>query len=278
METNAESVVEIWNPRIKTWRAEDVDHSMDIKMRKELFVRFLGVTNCIGFEEFIGEVPMEHIRSKGKRRLEIDDQEQLMISERRPAPPSSDLYLSALALHSASTSLPSSLTSSPFASFPPSPIFSELDLALMGAGSDSEMADIGSHSPGFSQPTPNTAPLEGTIPNYDQLWAHGYVHVPDARSWPVGMYARDMAWGLTKVCESRKGTEGRFSSVFPDVKWTKATFYRQRDAFFGSTVNEMDNCRLLGRSEGGLWTDWRTTSSGWAKVAEGRKGKASGGL
>jgi len=63
------------------------------------------------------------------------------------------------------------------------------------------------------------------------------------------MYARDMAWGLTKLKESRKNPEQRFRTVFPGVPFVKATFYRQLDAFFGSTVKEMEHCRALARGQ-----------------------------
>jgi hypothetical protein len=85
------------------------------------------------------------------------------------------------------------------------------------------------------------------------------------------MYARDMASGLTKLKESRKNPEQRFRTVFPGVPFVKATFYRQLDAFFGSTVKEMEHCRALARGAGGLWMDWRASSSGWKKVAERKK-------
>jgi hypothetical protein len=80
-----------------------------------------------------------------------------------------------------------------------------------------------------------------------------------------------MAWALTKLRESRKSPEQRFHSVFPGVLFVKATFYRQLDAFFGSTVKEMEHCRALAHSPGGLWIDWRVGSSGWKKVAERKK-------
>jgi hypothetical protein len=48
-------------------------------------------------------------------------------------------------------------------------------------------------------------------------------------------------------------------------------YYRQLDAFIGSTVTEIDQCRKLEWSLTGLWTNWRANSSGWAKVMDNRK-------
>ena len=69
--------------------------------------------------------------------------------------------------------------------------------------------------------------------------------------------------------------EGRFRKVFPGAKWVKATYYQQLDAFIGSTVKEIDQCRRLERYPSGLWTNWRGTSTGWEKVMASRKAKGS---
>jgi hypothetical protein len=111
----------------------------------------------------------------------------------------------------------------------------------------------------------------------DALWAEGYVHVPEGKTWPDGMYARDMAWGFTQLRMEKRDIKARFSVIFPGTKWVRATYYRQLDAFIGSTTNEIDECRKLGRTPSGLWTNWRGRSSGWAKVTESRKAKASSG-
>jgi len=55
MAINSGAVLEIWNPRTKTWDIEDVNHCMNIKGVPELLVRFLGVEDCPGFEWIIGE-------------------------------------------------------------------------------------------------------------------------------------------------------------------------------------------------------------------------------
>ena len=109
--------------------------------------------------------------------------------------------------------------------------------------------------------------------NYDILWAQGYVYVPEGKSWPDGMYARDMAWAFTEMRKECKDIKARFRKVFPGTNWVKATYYRQLDAFIGSTAREIDQCRRLGRSPTGLWANWRGNSSGWAKVTESRKAK-----
>jgi hypothetical protein len=131
----------------------------------------------------------------------------------------------------------------------------------------------------MSPPTSGSDELQShdTLFNLDDLWKQGFVNVPDNKTWPDGMYARDMAWGFTEMRKSHQDVEARFRSIFPGAKWVKATYYWQLDAFIGSTVKEIDQCQNLGRSLEGLWTIWRGNSSGWANIVESRKAKAPGG-
>lgn len=272
MQTDAASAIEIWNPRTKAWVMEDVDHSMNIKTLPELLIRFLGVTHCPGFENFIGEdantlAPLPI--NKGKRRLDFnsDDDHSSTPSRRRanpiwqapPTPFDPQLPLQA----SGSTS---SVMSSIFPSLPSSPFLFDSDFPW-----DVDMSDGSPPTSGSDEPY-----VDSLVTDYDSLWAQGYVHVPEGKPWPEGMYARDMAWGLTEIRKDRRDVRARFSKIFPGVTWAKATYYRQVDALFGSTVKEIDQCRKLGRSPTGLWSNWRAHSSGWAKVVEGRKPKPSG--
>jgi hypothetical protein len=57
-----------------------------------------------------------------------------------------------------------------------------------------------------------------------------------------------MAWVFTKLRQDRKDIEGHFCKifpVFPGAKWVKATYYRQLEAFTGSTVNKIEQCHRL---------------------------------
>lgn len=276
MGINAGAAVEIWSPHIKAWGLEDVNHSMNLKGQRELLVRFMGVTHCPGFKQLIGEVgdesPIVTI-GHSKRRFEMDAEEMSLLAEERRRVASNSLsHCHSPLLSSRSSSI--TPFSSPFplcSPFPLSPTSTELDLPLIFSTDELTMQDVRMDSPPDSLTIP-PAPTH-SVPNYDSLWTQGFVHIPDVQSWPSGMFARDMAWGLTKLKESRKDPEGRFRSVFPGVTYVKTTFYRQMDAFFGSTVTEMERCRLLTRGASGLWTDWRGSSSGWRKVAErGKKG------
>jgi hypothetical protein len=100
------------------------------------------------------------------------------------------------------------------------------------------MSNISTPPSTYDEPPPN-------IVNYNDLWIKGHVFVPEGRSWPDGMYTRNMAWAFTQLSRDRKDIEGRFCKVFPGVKWVKAMYYRQLDAFIGSTVTEIDQCRKL---------------------------------
>jgi hypothetical protein len=65
-----------------------------------------------------------------------------------------------------------------------------------------------------------------------------------------------MAWALTKLKEVQRDPDGHFCAVFLGVPFVKATFYQQLDAFFGSTIQEMEHCHTLNHGAGGLWMDW----------------------
>lgn len=67
MDTNTGTVVEIWNPHIKQWHTEDIDHSMSIKGWPELLIHFLGVMDCLGHKQLIGKE--EHV---GHMQLTVD--------------------------------------------------------------------------------------------------------------------------------------------------------------------------------------------------------------
>lgn len=270
MGINAGAAVEIWNPRTKVWAVEDVDHSMPIKGIPQLLVCFLGVVDCPGFTHLIGEDNNEGPVNTLKRRFDCmgdshldpvlrhyEDWKTLLMSGSQH---------SAQAGNAASAMVPSPLTS-----FPPSPVFSDFGLLPPDVQAEIEMSNISPPTSGSDEPQ-----SYGTLFDLDALWKQGYAHVPDNKTWPDGMYARNMAWGFTEMRKSRQDVEARFHSIFPRAKWVKATYYRQLDAFIGSTVKEIDQCRNLGRSPTGLWTTWRGNSSGWAKVMEGRKAKASG--
>ena len=70
MGINSGAVLEIWNPRTKSWCVEDADHCMNIMGMPELLVRFLDVKDCPHFEHFIGE-DIVSINNK-KRHLDIN--------------------------------------------------------------------------------------------------------------------------------------------------------------------------------------------------------------
>jgi hypothetical protein len=230
MGTNAGAAVEIWNPRTKAWVVEDVDHCMNIKSVPQLLIHFLGVTDCSGFSSIIREDKNMHIINKGKRHLDNDSE-----------PDSLSLHhaVSMQPLTQGSNSSPIT-TYSPLSSFPPSPVFSDFNLPL-----DVEMRDTSPATSGS-----DLSHCHNGMADYDALWAEGYVHVPEGKTWPDGMYARDMAWGFTQLRMEKRDIKAHFSVIFPGTKWVRATYYRQLDAFIGSTTNEIDECRKLGETDG----------------------------
>lgn len=121
---------------------------------------------------------------------------------------------------------------------------------------------------------PPTTPFQGQSPAYagfvddtllDELWATFRVYVPPGcanMSWPVGLYARDVAKGFTLMAAleaqaMRAGTEpdkgasskqprvpkdedlpAAFAQVFPGCKFVHATYYAQRAVWRKSTEQE----------------------------------------
>ena len=248
MGINAGAAVEIWNPRTKVWAVEDVDHSMPIKGIPQLLVRFLGVVDCPGFTHLIGEDNDEGPVNTLKRCFDcVGDSHLEPVLHHYEDLTWQTLLTTSGSQHSTQASnTASAMMPSPLTSFPPSPVFSNFSLLP-----DVEMSDISPPTSGSDEPQ-----SYGTLFDLDALWKQGCVHVPDNKTWPDGMYARDMAWGFTEMRKSHQDVEARFRSVFPGAKWVKATYYRQLDAFIGSTVKEIDQCRNLGRSPTGLWTTW----------------------
>jgi hypothetical protein len=274
MDTNAGAVVEIWNPHIKQWRAEDIDHSMSIRGQPELLIRFLGVTDCPGHKQLIGEEEyVGHVRltvERAKRRC--DNDEPPAFESRRPAPPA---WLPSPS--SSSLSLPDMSPSPYLSSLPlPSSSFTSMPSCSNQAFNAPSPSPDYEYSLFSSSTAPSPSPPTLSADTHDLLWHLGYTHVPESKgSWPAGMFARDMAWGLTRLREARGDVETRFKQVFPGATWVRATYYRHRDAFFSSTTTEIECCHLLPRSAGGLWLDWRAHSTGWKIVAD-KKRKGSG--
>jgi hypothetical protein len=130
MGTNTGSAVEIWNPRIKAWRLEDIDHSLNLKGQPELLIRFLGVKHCPGFNELIGETHEEHpvLRlDTRKHPLEVGSDDVKHVEACRIVISN---WLSPHHATGSSSTTPLSLpllSLSP-SSLSPSPIFSELGL------------------------------------------------------------------------------------------------------------------------------------------------------
>ena len=98
------------------------------------------------------------------------------------------------------------------------------------------------------------------------------IHTPENNGpWPSGMYAPDMAWVFTHLQGTCVDVETCFCQVFPGASWVKATYYQHKDAFFGSTFSEIEKCWSLPQSAGSLWANWKSTSTGWKKLAAKNK-------
>ncbi|KAJ7504090.1 hypothetical protein B0H11DRAFT_2187529 [Mycena galericulata] len=91
-------------------------------------------------------------------------------------------------------------------------------------------------------------------------------------TWPEGMYARDMAAAFRLLAGGKGSVPDRFKDVFGLADFPKGTWYQQQRAWKRSSQEERDSAMALPRTFNGLWTEWRTKSTGWAIVcAEKRR-------
>ncbi|KAJ7708478.1 hypothetical protein B0H14DRAFT_3903025 [Mycena olivaceomarginata] len=81
-------------------------------------------------------------------------------------------------------------------------------------------------------------------------------------TWPEGMYVRDMLTGFRLV--GSKNVADRFASVFGRT-FPHGAWYQQQRAWKYSSQEERDHAAQLPRTSDGLWSTWRSTSSGWAR-------------
>lgn len=116
-------------------------------------------------------------------------------------------------------------------------------------------------------PMVNPAPSD----NYDDLWRHGVVFTPSAqmKSWPHGIYARDMAMALAIIGDTVAGDDrvaSRFTLVFQGRPFKYATYQTQRAAWHKSTEEERRWIMERPRTREGLWTVCRKALSGWQQL------------
>ncbi|KAJ7891856.1 hypothetical protein B0H14DRAFT_3854936 [Mycena olivaceomarginata] len=105
------------------------------------------------------------------------------------------------------------------------------------------------------------------LANHDTLWATGRVlRTPDVGPWPEGVYAQDMvaAIGMIKPKTAVPIAE-RFEAVF-GREFPRSAWYQNLRAWKACEQDERDAAAGLPRSAAGLWTVWRSTTTGWAKV------------
>ena len=134
-----------------------------------------------------------------------------------------------------------SISLSPLSLMPSSPNFYSPGLPTTSLDDD----DAFSWTPISPLASPSSTP-NSPLDAYDLLWAMECDHVPEHNgSWPSGMYARDMAWAFTHLQGTCVDVEIHFRQVFPNAAWVKATYYRHKDAFYGSMSSEIKKCQSL---------------------------------
>ncbi|KAJ7870362.1 hypothetical protein B0H13DRAFT_2350456 [Mycena leptocephala] len=258
---------EIWiyDPDGRSFIHEDVNHVMEVSAHQVILARLKGVKNCPCIDEYIemhckkrlvtGASRRALPSTSLKRKFPSDSPgfppslktSQPLLLPRPSTPPSPSSSSSSPALHTSPPSSPS-----PF-SFPTLPISHHL-------------------SPDLVPPTPLP---HAAASNPDLLWKEGKVLVPSGfGAWPDGIYARDMARAFSFINSKSKPNTSlpeRLQSVFATSKFTKQTWYQQCNAWKACNQEERDAAADLPRTHEGLWTTWRMTTSGWAKVMQDKK-------
>jgi hypothetical protein len=139
MGTNQGAAVEIWNPCVKAWWLEDIDHSMSLKGWPELLIRFMDISYCPGSEQLLGETNENSpalTTNTNKHQLEVSSNDARDIEAHHII--ASSWLPPHLSWSSSIMPCPSPYQP-PFLAFPPSLIFLELDLAPSPNSSKHEM-------------------------------------------------------------------------------------------------------------------------------------------
>ncbi|KAJ7831640.1 hypothetical protein B0H13DRAFT_2679311 [Mycena leptocephala] len=226
----------------RCWDREDVNHVMSVSSGQVLLMRRLGVVRCPRLDEYILKYSPQHTTTRrslpaaaAKRKRHASatpDQPNKFV--RSSSPPTRPI-------------LPHTF-SAPLRRPPP-----RRDLSLPPPS------------------TPSSQPLTPIDP--DKLWVEGRVWTPaGCGTWPEGMYARDMAAAFRLIAVGKGSVPDRFKDVFGLDDFPKGTWYQQQRAWKRSSQEERDSAMALPRTFNGLWTEWRTKSTGWAIVcAEKRR-------
>ncbi|KAF7371583.1 hypothetical protein MVEN_00013700 [Mycena venus] len=233
----------------RCWDREDVNHVREVMPQDVLLVRRFGVKDCPRLDEYIAKYTPKSVATRRalpatvpKRNRPVSTTPEIdsrpSKAARRSSPPPSPV---------SRASSPSAIShSSSPAQFSPSPIPS---------------------SSSSSMPLPASLPssISAAVPfDHDMLWNQGRVLNPEGcGKWPEGMYARDMVAGFRLV--GSKNVAERFASVF-GREFPQGAWYQQQRAWKYSSQEERDNAAQLPRTFDGLWSTWRSTSSGWARV------------
>ncbi|KAI1789779.1 hypothetical protein LXA43DRAFT_892193 [Ganoderma leucocontextum] len=245
-------VVKVYSHQVFLWRANGVVDCLDIDRRiQEAGRQRAGGVQSLGDPlsspptmQVTIMAPPTHSRRK---RVRAEDGPSFRPTAsrqafRRPSPFLSDL--------------PSPCTPPPPSSTPSTPSSSPELLAPA-------MSVPGSTTP----PSPASSDVPPSPFLHDQLWAQGSVYVPSSvhlLGWPKGMFSRDMIEGfrlLSKVNRSKLPEE--FPKVFPGVKFTGPTYYKQEHAWKYSTEAERKMAASLPRNGRGLWASVRQSLTGW---------------
>jgi len=244
----------------RCWDREDVNHVREVIAHEVLLVRRFGVTDCPRLDEYIAK----HKPVTTRRALPAaPTQKQKRVVSGLSEPDRSQSKVPRI------SSPPSSSPSSS-----PSPIFSVLSPPLSPTSRSYSPTLLSRHS--SSEPATHPSSSSGSIAqplaaptDYDALWKLGRVLNPDGCGvWPEGMYARDMTAAFRLV--GNKRVAENFAAVF-GIPFPSGTWYQQQRAWKHSSQEERDRAAELPRTADGLYTVWRDTSSGWARILNEKK-------
>ncbi|KAJ7866558.1 hypothetical protein B0H14DRAFT_3593042 [Mycena olivaceomarginata] len=243
----------------RCWDREDVNHVREVVPREVLLVRRFGVKDCPRLDEYIAKYALKPVSTRRALPAAVPKRNRPVSTSPKVG---SRPYKAAC--HSSPPSSPVSRVSSPSSMSPSSSSVQRSASPIPSLSSSLLLPASLPLPPSLSSSISASVPID-----HDMLWTQGRVLNPEGcGTWPEGMYARYMVTGFQLV--GSKNVADRFASVFGRT-FPHGAWYQQQRAWKYSSQEERDHAAQLPRTSDGLWSTWRSTSSGWARVCKEKK-------
>lgn len=239
--TDTNDHIHMYNRTVGLWETEQIDHVFSVRSQQAIFLKLPTVVDCPRLETLLdSSLTLNSSPSRKRKVLDAFSKSELESS--------SDPYRRKLTHDLDDVMTPvdgSSSDSNPFvslASFPASNL------------SDRSLHDLSTPSLAHSLAKPTNENLNP-------------IRISLNRSWPQGMYAQDVARGLSSIKSADASMlADRFAEIFGSaVPYKKSTFLRHQRFWKQSTTKERELALSLPRDDKGLWDPWYKSMSGYLK-------------